>query len=129
MSVETRAYAAVTGLLLGFTMGAAPAAAQQASLVSDSLFILRAGSIGLLQAKLAKLAERKGSSEAVVEFGKRMTADYSKANDELAAGGEAGGLPGARAAARAQADRRAIQWDGPFLLRQGVHGRGDEAPQ
>ena len=62
MLVKTRAYAAVTCLLLGFTIGAAPAAAQQASLVSDSLFILRAGSIGLLQAKLAKLAERKGAS-------------------------------------------------------------------
>ena len=93
MSVKTRAYAAVTGLLLGFTMGAAPAAAQQASLVSDSLFILRAGSIGLLQAKLAKLAERKGSSEAVVEFGKRMTADYSKANEELAAGAKQAAYP------------------------------------
>ncbi len=93
MLVKTRAYAAVTGLLLGFTMGAAPAAAQQASLVSDSLFILRAGSIGLLQAKLAKLAERKGASEAVVEFGKWMTADYSKANEELAAAAKQAAYP------------------------------------
>jgi len=93
MLVKTRAYAAVTGLLLGFTVGAAPAAAQQASLVSDSLFILRAGSIGLLQAKLAKLAERKGSSEAVVEFGKRMTADYSNANEELAAAAKQAAYP------------------------------------
>jgi putative membrane protein len=93
MPVKIRAYAAVTGLLLGFTMGAAPAAAQQAALVSDSIFILRAGSIGLLQAKLAKLAERKGSSEAVVEFGKRMTADYSKANEELAAAAKHAAYP------------------------------------
>jgi putative membrane protein len=93
MLVKTRAYAAVTGLLLGFTIGAAPAAAQQASLVSDSLFILRAGSIGLLQAKLAKLAERKGASAAVVEFGKRMTADYSKTNEELAAGAKQAAYP------------------------------------
>jgi putative membrane protein len=93
MLVKTRAYAAFTGLLLGFTMGAAPAAAQQASLVSDSLFILRAGSIGLLQAKLAKLAERKGSSEAVVDFGKRMTGDYAKANEEIAAAAKQAAYP------------------------------------
>jgi putative membrane protein len=93
MLVKTRAYAAVTGLLLGVTMGAAPVAAQQTSLISDSLFILRAGSIGLLQAKLAKLAERKGSSEAVVEFGKRMTAEYSKANEELAAAAKQAAYP------------------------------------
>ena len=91
MRVKTLAHAAVTGLLLA--LGAAPAAAQQAVLASDSLFILQAGSIGLLQAKLAKLAERKGSSEAVVEFGKRMTADYSKANEELAAAAKQSAYP------------------------------------
>jgi putative membrane protein len=90
---KTLAYAAVTGLLLGATMGAAPATAQQVSLTSDSLFILRAGSIGLLQAKLGKLAERKGSSVAVVDFGKRMTADYSKANDEIAAAAKQAAYP------------------------------------
>ena len=93
MLVKTLASAAVTGLLLSATMGAAPAAAQQASLTSDSLFILQAGSIGLLQAKLAKLAERKGSSVAVVDFGKRMTADYSKTNDELAAAAKQAAYP------------------------------------
>ena len=38
------------------------------SLASDSVFIARAGSAGLLQVKLAKLAEKKGSSPGVVEF-------------------------------------------------------------
>jgi putative membrane protein len=90
---KTLAYAAVTGLLLSATMGAAPATAQQASLTSDSLFILKAGSIGLLQAKLAKLAERKGSSADVVDFGKRMTADYSKTNEELAAAAKQAAYP------------------------------------
>jgi putative membrane protein len=93
MLVKTLAYAAVTGLLLGATVGAAPASAQQGSLISDSLFILRAGSIGLLQAKLGKLAVRKGSSVAVVDFGKRMTADYSKANEELAAAAKQAAYP------------------------------------
>ena len=69
------------------------AAQQQATLASDSVFLLRAGSIGLLQAKLAKLAERKGSSEAVLEFGKRMTADYSKANKEIAAAAKQAAYP------------------------------------
>jgi putative membrane protein len=93
MRVKTLSHAAVTGLLLGAVLGVAPVAAQQASLASDSVFLLRAGSIGLLQAKLAKLAERKGSSAAVVEFGKRMTADYSKANEELAAAAKQAGYP------------------------------------
>ena len=48
MHVKTLAYAAVASLLL--SAGAAPAMAQQVSLTSDSLFLLQAGSIGLLQA-------------------------------------------------------------------------------
>ena len=91
MVVKFLARATVTGLLLSI---AAPAygAAQEAA-VTDSSFLQMAGSIGLLQAKLAKLAERKGTSEAVVEFGKRMTADYSKANEELAAGAKQAAYP------------------------------------
>jgi putative membrane protein len=92
MLVKNLAYAAVSGLLLG-AVGAAPATAQQVSLTSDSVFILEAGSIGLLQAKLAKLAERKGSSVAVVNFGKRMTADYSKTNEEIAAAAKQAAYP------------------------------------
>ena len=93
MHVKTLAYAAVASLLLSAGAGVAPAMAQQVSLTSDSLFLLQAGSVGLLQAKLAKLAERKGSSGAVVDFGKRMTADYSKANQELAAAAKASAYP------------------------------------
>ena len=93
MHVKTLAYAAVTGLLLSASMGAAPVTAQQVSLTSDSTFLLQAGSIGLLQSKLAKLAERKGSSVAVVDFGKRMTADYSKANEEVAAAAKQAAYP------------------------------------
>jgi putative membrane protein len=75
---------AVTALLLSAGVGAVPAAAQQPkSLASDSIFIQRAGSVGLLQVKLAQLAGKKGSSASVVEFGKRMATDYSKSNEEL----------------------------------------------
>ena len=84
MLVKNLVYVAVTGLVLTAAGGLTPAAAQQRnSVASDSLFILKTGSAGLLQVKLGKLAEKKGSSPAVVGFGKRMVAQYSKINDEL----------------------------------------------
>jgi putative membrane protein len=84
MVVKNRVSLVVTGLFLSTVLGLAPAAAQQPkSLVSDSIFIQRAGSVGLLQVKLGQLAEKKGSSVAVVEFGKRMVAHYTMANEEL----------------------------------------------
>ena len=94
MLVKNRVSAVVTGLVLSGALGLAPAAAQQPkSLASDSVFLARAGSAGLLQVKLAKLAEKKGSSTGVVEFGKRMGADYSKANEELKAAAKAAAFP------------------------------------
>jgi putative membrane protein len=83
MLVKNLVSAALAGLVLG-AVGVAQVAAQQPkSLASDSVFIQRASSVGLLQAKLGELAEKKATSPAVVEFGKRMVADYSKANEEL----------------------------------------------
>jgi putative membrane protein len=76
--------ATLAGLFLSAVAGLAPAAAQQPqSLAADSAFIARAASAGLLQVKLGKLAEQKGTSNTVVEFGKRMAADYSKTNEDL----------------------------------------------
>jgi putative membrane protein len=93
MVVKNLVSAAVTGLFLS-AVGLAPAAAQQPqSLASDSVFITRAGSAGLLQVKLGKLAEKKGTSPAVVEFGKGMVAHYSKANEELKAAAKQAGFP------------------------------------
>ena len=129
MVVKNLVSATVTGLLLSAVVGPAPAAAQGTrALVSDSIFIQRVSSDGLLQARLGQLAEKKGSSPSVVEFGKRMVADYSKANEELKAAAKAGGVPGAGPAERGPADLRPIQSDGPVLVRQGLHGRGGEAP-
>jgi putative membrane protein len=86
MIVKNLVSVGVTALLLSAGGGATSAAAQQAkSLSSDSLFILKAASVGLLQVKLAELAEKKGSSPAVVEFGKRMGTEYSKTNEEFKA--------------------------------------------
>jgi putative membrane protein len=94
MVVKNLVAALVTGLFLSAAMGSSPAAAQQPkSLASDSVFIQRAGSVGLLQVKLGQLAEKKGTSPAVVEFGKRMVTDYSKANEELKAAAKVAGFP------------------------------------
>jgi putative membrane protein len=93
MVVKNLIAAAVSGLFLSAAVGSAPAAAQQAkSFVSDSVFIQKAASVGLLQVKLGQLAAKKGTSPAVVEFGKRMVADYSKANEELKAAAKAAGF-------------------------------------
>jgi putative membrane protein len=93
MLVKNLVAAAVTGLFLSAGVGQAPAAAQQPkSLASDSMFIQKAGSVGLLQVKLGQLAEKKGSSPAVVQFGKRMVTDYSKANEELKTAAKAAGF-------------------------------------
>jgi putative membrane protein len=86
------ARAAVTGLVLGATVVPARAVAQQ-GVASDSSFIQMAGSLGLLQVKLGKLAAEKGSSASVKDFGKRMVADYSKANETLAAGAKQAAFP------------------------------------
>lgn len=95
MVVKNLISAAVTGLFLSALVGLAPAAAQQPkSLASDSVFIQRASSAGLLQVKLGKLAEKKGTSTSVAEFGKRMVTDYSKANEELKAAAKGAGFPG-----------------------------------
>jgi putative membrane protein len=75
------------------TPAAAQTAAQHAALASDSNFMQTAGSLGLLQVKLGKLAQEKGSSEVVRDFGKRMVAEYSKANEELADGAKQAAYP------------------------------------
>jgi putative membrane protein len=83
--------AAVTGLILSAVAGTVPLAAQQVA--SDSIFIQTASSAGLLQVKLGQLAEKKGSSPAVVDFGKRMVADYTKANEVFATAAKQAAFP------------------------------------
>jgi putative membrane protein len=93
MVVKILASATVTGLLLSATVGPARVVAQDAALGADSTFIQTAGSLGLLQVKLGKLAQDKASSAAVREYGKRMMEDYSKANGQLAAGAKQAAYP------------------------------------
>lgn len=95
MTVKFSVPTAVTGLLLSAVVGVAPAAAQQTSaLAADSSFMQMAGSLGLLQAKLGKVAQEKGSSSAVQEFGRQMVTDYSRTNQELAAAAKQAAFPG-----------------------------------
>jgi putative membrane protein len=93
MVVKFLAPAAMTALLLGAAVSPAPVSAQQPPAVTDSNFIQMAGSLGLLQMRLGKLAEQKGSSAAVRDFGKRMQADYAKANEDIAAAAKQSAYP------------------------------------
>ena len=94
MAVKILVPAAVTALVLSTALRVAPAAAQQtASLASDSVFIQATASLGLLQVKLGKLAEKKGSSPSVVEFGRQMVTDYAKTNNELATAAKQAAFP------------------------------------
>ena len=93
MSNQLLARAVVASLLLGITLGPTRAAAQQAGLAADSSFIATAGSVGLLQVKLGKLAQDKATSPSVKDFGSRMVADYTKTNAQLATGAKQAAFP------------------------------------
>jgi len=49
----------------------------------EERFMKEAASGGLMEVQLGKFASEKGSHQRVKEFGKRMQADHSKANDQL----------------------------------------------
>ena len=51
----------------------------------DNDFMKKAGQGGMFEVELGKVAESKGTSKDVKEFGAKMVADHSKANDELKA--------------------------------------------
>jgi putative membrane protein len=51
--------------------------------VSDRNFVLEAADGGRVEVELGKLAQQKGASGAVKQFGERMAADHDKANGEL----------------------------------------------
>ena len=50
---------------------------------SDSKFAMEAAGGGMAEVKLGELAQEKGSSQFVKDFGKKMVDDHSKANDDL----------------------------------------------
>ncbi len=50
---------------------------------SDEAFVKEAAERGMAEVRLGKLAQNRGTSEAVRNFGKMMVTDHQKANDEL----------------------------------------------
>lgn len=51
--------------------------------ISDAAFARRAAEVGITEMKLGQLAEDKGSSQAVKDFGKLMVTDHTKCNKHL----------------------------------------------
>jgi putative membrane protein len=54
-------------------------------MISDSTFAREAAEGGIAEVKFGQLAEEKGSSQEVKDFGKRMVTDHTKGNDQLKA--------------------------------------------
>ena len=50
---------------------------------ADKAFVEKAAVGGMAEVQMGKMAQQKGSSDQVKQFGSRMVEDHSKANDEL----------------------------------------------
>ena len=74
----------VAGMLLGQET-ASPKGAQDPAVgtMGDTQFAREAAAGGMAEVELGQLAQQKGSSEAVKNFGKKMVEDHSQANDNL----------------------------------------------
>ena len=74
-----------SGALLRAAEGDYETKAEQRGQLSrkDYKFARNAAQGGLLEIKLGELAKQKGSVQTVQQFGERMVADHTKANDEL----------------------------------------------
>ncbi|HEX4002152.1 MAG TPA: DUF4142 domain-containing protein [Candidatus Acidoferrales bacterium] len=55
----------------------------QTNMVSDTDFARNAAAGGLAEVKMGELAQEKGSTDAVKDFGKKMVEDHTQANDKL----------------------------------------------
>ena len=51
----------------------------------DQNFMMDAAQGGMLEVRMGKLAQERGQSDAVKQYGKRLEADHSKANEQLMA--------------------------------------------
>ncbi|UFS71151.1 DUF4142 domain-containing protein [Geomonas sp. RF6] len=49
----------------------------------DKAFVTKAASAGMMEVQLGQMAQQNGQSQEVKDFGSRMVADHTKANDEL----------------------------------------------
>lgn len=75
----------VAGMLLGQETTASSKSSQDpaVSAMSDTQFAREAAAGGMAEVELGQLAQQKGSSEAVKNFGKKMVEDHSQANEKL----------------------------------------------
>ncbi len=60
-----------------------PDDSKMSSKVDDKSFVKDAAVGGLTEVQLGKLAQEKGSAEAIKQFGQRMVDDHTKANERL----------------------------------------------
>lgn len=58
---------------------------QESSQSTDTTFVQTAGAAGFAEVKLGQLAEQKGSTRAVRDFGNQIVTDHSNAGDQLKA--------------------------------------------
>jgi putative membrane protein len=72
-----------TRKIIAVLAGGAMMAAALWAASADAKFIKEAGEGGMAEVKLGELAQQKGSSQEVKDFGALMVKDHSKANDEL----------------------------------------------
>jgi putative membrane protein len=95
MVVKQMISAAAAGAMVALVavpMGRLEAQSQGTGVKADSAFVQEAASGGLLEVRLGRLAQQKASSPAVKQFGRRMVADHSKANQQLKAVARQGGI-------------------------------------
>ena len=88
------------GLVLG--VGTNTILGQQKS-AADDKFAAEAASGGMAEVKLGELAQEKGTSDKVKDFGQKMVTDHSKAGDDLKQIAPIG------AAARLESSRRNVE--------------------
>jgi len=62
---------------------AIPVLAAEKMAKSEKTFVKDAASGGMMEVQLGEMAQQKGTSQEVKDFGKRMVTDHGKANDEL----------------------------------------------
>lgn len=67
----------------GYNPGAVNETPPMQQKVNDQKFLKKAAEGGMAEIAMGKLAEQKGSTEAVKQFGQKLVNDHTKANDQL----------------------------------------------